>query len=230
MKIEVNKRLNIFVDETGDFGFDRRSASLYEISLVMHEHIDRIDSQVASLNNKFSMLGFSGMLHMGDLVTGHGDYVGMEISERRKIFTTFYAFSKTVTTWYYSIFVEKKDVTSPKGLSSRLESQLVLLLTEYLSYFQQFDEIVIYYDDGQTQIGRILNKVFSQLSGYRKIKDFDRKEKKLFQVADMMTYIDKLLYKYRHHIKFSRTEKRFFSDRDIANLLREREKKSLKKR
>ena len=228
MRIELNRRLNVFVDETGDFGFEKRSASLYEISLILHEHNDRIDDQVTSLNGKFSTLGFDGILHMGDLVTGHGDYTGMEISERRKIFTTFYAFSKTVNTHYCSVVVEKKNLKTPKELSSRIENKLSVFLTENLNYFQQFDEIVIYYDNGQTQIGKILNKVFSQLSGYRKVSNFNKKEKKLFQVADMMTYLDKLIYKYKNHIKFSKTEARFFSDRDVKTLLREREKKNLR--
>ena len=228
MKIEVKRRLNIFVDETGDFGFEKRSASIYEISLVLHEHSERIDGQVDSLNGRFSVLNFDGILHMGDLVTGHGDYMGMEIPERRKIFTTFYAFSKTVKTQYHSIVVEKKNLNTPKTLSSRLENELSLFLTENLGYLQQFDEIVIYYDNGQAQIGKILDNVFSQLSGYRKVSDFNKKEKKLFQVADMMTYLDKLIYKYRNHIKFSKTEARFFSDRDVKTLLREREKKNLR--
>lgn len=227
MKIRLKRRLNIFIDETGEFGFGKRSAHIYELSLVLHEHSERIDSQVNALNSRFLMLGFSGIIHMGDLVTGHGDYTGMEIPERRKIFTTFYAFSKTINTRYHSIVVEKKGIKTPKVLSSRIEDKLSLFLTENLAYFQQFDEIVVYYDDGQAQIGKILNKVFSKLSGYRKISDFDKREKKLFQVADMMTYLDKLLYKYKNHIKFSKTETRFFSDRDVKNLLRERERKNI---
>lgn len=36
------KRLNIFVDETGEFGFDKGASELYGISFTFHEHQDSI--------------------------------------------------------------------------------------------------------------------------------------------------------------------------------------------
>ncbi len=225
MKVEVNKRLNIFVDETGEFGFGKHSATLSGISLVLHEHRTKINEQVYILNNRLSQINFSDMIHMGDLVMGRNNYSVMTISERRKIFTTLYSFSKLVNTSYYSVIIDKKKIATARELCIKIENQLSLFLTENLNYFQQFDEIVIYYDDGQAPIGRILDKVFGELSGYRKVTIFDHQEKKLFQVADMLTYVDKLIYKYNHHINFSKTEERFFSDRHIRNLVRERKKK-----
>ena len=229
MKIEVSKRLNVFVDETGELGFSKKSATVSGITMVIHEHSSGIDAQVQNLTTAFSTLGFSKIFHMGDLVMGRNDYKDMAIPERRKIFTTFYRFSTKVNTSYYSILVDKKNMTSLKKFCTQVESQLGAFLTDNLEYFQSFDEIVIYYDDGQAPIGKVLARVFGQLYGYRKVTDFDHFEKKLFQVADMMTFIDKLLYKYKNHIKFTKTEERFFSPKDIKKLLRERENKNLKK-
>ena len=51
--------------------------------------------------------------------------------------------------------------------------------------------------------------------GYEQISDFDHQEKKLFQVADMLTYVDKIIYKYKHGIKLTKTETAFFDIRHI---------------
>lgn len=36
------KRLNIFVDETGEFGFDKGTSELYGVSFTFHEQTDDI--------------------------------------------------------------------------------------------------------------------------------------------------------------------------------------------
>ena len=55
--------------------------------------------------------------------------------------------------------------------------------------------------------------------------DFDHKEKRLFQVSDMLTFIDKYDYKYKHKMKFTKGEKVFFTDNDMRRILKELSKK-----
>ena len=40
------KRLNIFVDETGEFGFGNGASELYGVSFTFHEHNDDIMSEL----------------------------------------------------------------------------------------------------------------------------------------------------------------------------------------
>lgn len=97
------------------------------------------------------------------------------------------------------------------------------LALSHLDYFQQFDEIKMYYDGGQAQLGRLIDDAFGKLIGYHREDTFDHQDKKLFQVADMLTYVDKVIHKYDNGIKFSNTERTFFGGRTV-----ERTKKELR--
>ena len=46
------KRLNIFVDETGEFGFGNESSELYGISFTFHEQDDDIMKELNNLKLK----------------------------------------------------------------------------------------------------------------------------------------------------------------------------------
>ncbi|MBR3253747.1 hypothetical protein IKF86_00670 [Candidatus Saccharibacteria bacterium] len=224
MRIQLQKRLNIFADETGEFGFTKGSARFYGVSFVFHEQDDSISKYVNELNVRLGLLDFYSMVHMGDLVSGHEDFAGMDIAERRRIYTQLYRFSTKVPAKYHSVIIDKKAFNDDTLLSEAIERELQKFVLDHLAYLQQFDEIKVYYDGGQKQLGKIIDEVFSKLSGYHRESNFDHLEKKLFQVADMLTYTDKLIYKYNKNIKFSNTEKGFFDVKTIIRIKRELKK------
>ena len=53
-----------------------------------------------------------------------------------------------------------------------------------------------------------------------------KKEKRLFQVSDMLTYIDKYDYKYKNKMSFTKGEKFFFSTEEIRKILKKLNKKN----
>ena len=53
------------------------------------------------------------------------------------------------------------------------------------------------------------------------VVEFDHVEKKLFQVADMLTYVDKLIFKYNKRMKPSMTECAFFTSKQIRTIINE---------
>ena len=73
----------------------------------------------------------------------------------------------------------------------------------------------MYYDNGQEALGKILDSIFVKFRGFEHRTCFDHKEKRLFQVSDMLTYIDKYDYKYRNKMKFTKGEKYFVTDYEI---------------
>ena len=77
----------------------------------------------------------------------------------------------------------------------------------------------MYYDNGQEILGTILDTVFNRFENYLHVDDFNHKEKRLFQVSDMLTYIDKYDYKYKHKIPFTKGEKYFFRKEEIRKIL-----------
>ncbi len=92
-------------------------------------------------------------------------------------------------------------------------------------YFQKFDKIVMYYDNGQEVLGTMLDSIFLRFDDFEHRVDFNHKEKRLFQVSDMFTYIDKYDYKYKNKMFFTKIEKYFFSFEEIRKILKELNKK-----
>jgi hypothetical protein len=99
------------------------------------------------------------------------------------------------------------------------------MIKDHENYFEKFDQIVMYYDNGQETLGTILDSIFLRFDGFEHRIEFDHKEKRLFQVSDMLTYIDKYHYKYKHKMEFTRGEKYFFTTADIRKILKELSKK-----
>lgn len=79
------KRLNIFVDETGEFGFEKGASRLYGISFTFHEQDCDITRELNSLNNRLSNLGYTNMIHMADLIMKRGDYSSFGLKKRKEI-------------------------------------------------------------------------------------------------------------------------------------------------
>ena len=219
------KRLNIFVDETGEFGFDDGSSRLYGVSFTFHEQNDDISPELNILNNNLSKLGYNGMIHMADLILRRGDYTHFDIIKRKKIFNAIYQFSRRIKVKYTSIFVDKKYNKSIRLLRKALITEIRDIVNSNIDYFKRFDRIVMYYDNGQENLSVILESIFDVFDNFEHIVEFDHVEKRLFQVSDMLTFIDKYDYKYKNKISISKSEKFFFSNEEIRRVLKELNKK-----
>ncbi|MBQ2937425.1 MAG: hypothetical protein IJE05_00840 [Clostridia bacterium] len=55
----IIKRLNIFIDESGDFGFVKGSSDLYAVSFTLHESSDSIESELKYLNERLTRFKLS---------------------------------------------------------------------------------------------------------------------------------------------------------------------------
>ena len=219
------KRLNIFVDETGEFGFGNESSELYGISFTFHEQDIDIMPQINKLNSRLEKLGYTNMIHMADLIMRRGDYRGFDIAKRKSIFNSIYQFSRRISVKYKTIIVDKKYTDNVRILRQKLSIEINNMIKEHENYFSKFDKIVMYYDNGQEILGTILDSIFYRFDSFEHRIDFDQKEKRLFQVSDMLTYIDKYDYKYKNKLSFSKSEKYFFGFEEIRRILKEINKK-----
>ena len=219
------KRLNIFVDETGEFGFGKGASRLYGVSFTFHEHTDDITTELRKLNFRLSQIGYTNMIHMADLIMHRGDYSKFNIDTRKGIFKSIYHFSRKIPVKYYTIIIDKKYSNKIVHLRQDLAYEINKMIKEHEKYFEKFDKIVMYYDNGQETLGIILDSIFSRVEGFEHRIEFNHKEKRLFQVSDMLTYIDKFDYKYKNKISFTKGEKYFFTYDEIRKILRELNKK-----
>lgn len=219
------KRLNIFVDETGEFGFGKGSSALYGVSFTFHEQDDDIMPELSKLNDRLNRIGYTNMIHMADLIMRRGDYAKFSIESRKSIFNSIYQFSRRIPVKYYTIIIDKKYTDNSRVLKQSLSSEINTMIKNHEFYFSKFDKIVMYYDNGQEILGTILDSIFLRFYGFEHRVEFDHKEKRLFQVSDMLTYIDKYDYKYKNKMPFTKGEKYFFTINEIRKILKELNKK-----
>ena len=219
------KRLNIFVDETGEFGFGTGASALYGVSFTFHEHDDDIMPELNKLNDRLSRIGYTNMIHMADLIMGRRDYKNFDIPVRKSIFNAIYQFSRRIPVKYKTIIIDKKYIGNVTMLKQQLSYEINKMINDSNKYFNKFDKIVLYYDNGQEDLASVLESIFSRFDGFEHRIDFDHKEKRLFQVSDMLTFIDKYDYKYKNKMSFTKGEKYFFSIDEMRKTLKELNKK-----
>ena len=78
-------------------------------------------------------------------------------------------------------------------------------------YFNQFDVVKIYYDNGQIEVTRILSSVFNSLLDNVEFKRVIPSNYRLFQVADLICTLKLVELKAEDHA-LSKSEKYFFGD------------------
>lgn len=79
------KELSVFVDESGDFGEYDYHSPFYIISLVFHDQVYDISSDLAHLENSLNNIGWAKhCIHAGPIIRSEEEYRGVTLDERRK--------------------------------------------------------------------------------------------------------------------------------------------------
>lgn len=219
--IQIKKRLNIFIDESGDFGFTKGSSELYGVSFTIHESNDSIINDLEYLNNRLKANSYDGMIHLADLVARRGDYAHFELQQRKNIFWSIFYFAKRVKVKIHSIIIDKRFKNNKVQLNKELAIQIGAFFNSISDYMNEFEKVVIYYDNGQEALGAIIDTLLIAKSNVEHRIEFNHQEKRLFQVSDMLTFIDKIAYKHYNDIAMTKAEKYFFSVKDILGIMRQ---------
>jgi len=194
--------LSIHVDESGDFGeFSSKYAPQYIFTLVFHEQEHEIKDDIKHLDKEMANLGyFNHVIHTGPLIRKEDVYCNLSPNERRTIFTRLFFFTKKLPVTYKSFLIERKEYPDETQLQRRINELLSRFIDEHLSYFIDFDQIILYYDNGQTQLAHELMDAFGSKTGnlHRK-PDVRPRKYKLIQVADMICTLALLDYKAEHN-------------------------------
>ena len=220
--------LSIFVDESGDFGTYEPHAPFYLFTLVFHNQGNAIDDQINHLEHGLSDLGFDvkHCFHAGPIIRREEDYQYLSITERRKCLNRIMTFAKSCEISYITFSVEKKHMSDSLSLTVALSKQLSAFIREEYAFFAQFDKIIVYYDNGQVELNKLLASVFAVMlpqTEFRKVMPTDCR---LFQVADLFCTLELVCLKDGHRI-MSKSEESFFgSMRDMRkNYLKPMHKK-----
>lgn len=206
------KELSIFVDESGDFGKYSENCPYYIISLVLHNQKNCIKEQVAKLDLSLADMGLVNYtIHAGPLIRREKSYVTNSLEDRRKIFNKLFHFTRNVDIKYKNFVVEKRQCKNILDITATISKQLSAFIKENLEYFNKYDKIIIYYDNGQIQLTNILVSIFSTFfidnCEFRNVLPRDYK---LFQLADLICTLALILHKLDQNKKLSQSELLFF--------------------
>ena len=167
------------------------------------------------------------MIHLADLVAKRGEYSNFNLEQRKNIFWSIFHFSRRVPVKIHTITVDKRYKNSKTQLNKELAISINDFFNSINDYMNQFEKIVIYYDNGQEALGAIIDTLLINKNNIEHRIDFNHKEKRLFQVSDMLTFVDKIIYKHNYNMKMTRAETYFFSVKDILGIIRQLKNKRL---
>lgn len=211
------RELSIFVDESGDFGCYERHAPYYIVTMVLHDQRIDISEAIRRLDESLAYLGYAGgqAIHTEPLIRRENPYQNYRPNERRAIFSRLYYFTLNCDIKYKSFIFKKSEYRDIFKLEARMAREISGFIRENLPYFQSFEKVILYYDNGQHELNRILNTVLAtELTDYD-VRRVQPNDYKLFQVADLICTLE-LLEQKMNDKQMSKSELLLFhSKRDL---------------
>ncbi|MBQ9608679.1 MAG: DUF3800 domain-containing protein [Lachnospiraceae bacterium] len=207
----MDKTLSIFIDESGDFGDFDSKAPYYMVAMVLHNQQIDISDNIYNLDLKIADLGFPPhAIHVGPIIRKESIYERYDDPEnRRRLLNALYHFARRLDIKYLCPYVKKSESDDFIQLNAKLSRAISGQLRDNFDYFDSFDNIIVYYDNGQNELTKILTSVFNSLFTnveFRRVKPSDYK---LFQVADLICTWELLALKAEDNA-FSKSETEMF--------------------
>ena len=202
--------LSIFIDESGDFGETRDSRDYYLVTFVFHEQSKDISSELNKLDENIKRLDKEiEYIHTGPIIRREGIFEEYSLDERRQIIYKLFNFAIKCPVKYFTIAIKRKEASDKVELSGKLGKSISQMLNEYNDYMNSFDKVIVYYDNGQRELGSILNAIFSIKLSNVEFRKADPREYRLLQVADLFCTIELMKIK-RDESRLSKSEEKFF--------------------
>ncbi len=225
------KILSVFIDESGDFGKLNLQSPYYYVALVLHDQSIDIAKNIHNLETHMEYLGYpQHAIHTGPIIRREQFYKTERMDSRRALFNALFHFMRKLDIHYLCPKIDKRNCQdTPLAYTAKLARVLAEELRANAEYFNSFDLIVNYYDNGQGELTKIIATVFSSLFENVELRQVRPADYKLFQVADLICTMELTKDKAEAN-NLSRSELEFFhSAKDFTkNLYRQLEKKKLK--
>jgi len=202
--------LSCFVDETGDYGEFDSHCPYYMVSVVLHDQSESIEAQLSGMEQYLSDLGYPHhAIHAGPLVRRESDYVYLQMEDRKKIFNLLFNFARKVPIRYFCAKVRKSECRDADDLDAKLTKAIMNEVQRNEAFWNSFDKIIIYYDNGQKALKRILNITFNSIFSDVEVRKVQPADYRLFQVADLFCTLELTFAKIEMGL-FSKSEDEFF--------------------
>lgn len=203
------RELSIFADESG--GQDGHS-KYYVLTLVFHDQDFDIANNIEKHRQGILDRGLKDIpFHAGPLLNGHDDYANMSFKERKSYFTLFHIDVQHLPIRYHTFLYKRSELAGKDAFVVRMRRDITNLLFDNLEYFQSFDKVKVYYDDGQAIVAKALHMAVEYVLSkesvlYRKTNSSDFM---LAQAADMLCALELTAHKFRNKEQ-TRTDEKMF--------------------
>lgn len=204
--------LSVFIDESGDVG---SCSDYYLVTLIFHDQNDDIAFDIERYRRALwdSHLE-ERTFHFTPVLRGHDQFASLDLGRRKSYFARFRLFVEKAPFRYRSFMYKKSCFRSIYRLAEQIERDLVGFFNEHLAFFQSFDRVKIYYDNGQIVVKHAVHQAIhtclaSNAAIYRNAVP---KDYYMAQVADYVCGIELAALRYERHADGA-TDRRFFGDR-----------------
>ena len=225
----TEKVLSVFIDESGDFGTYDYHAPYYLVTMVLHDQSVDVSANINTLEEHMRNLGYEHhAVHTGPLIRRESVYVNDMMENRLKLFNSLFHFARKLDFKYICVKIKKSECPDVITMTAKLSKAIADAIRSRTEFWEQYDRVIVYYDNGQMELTKILTSVFSTLYAhidFRKVKPVDYR---LFQVADLVCTME-LLEEKAESNSFTKSERDFLgSPRDFKkNQLKYLKKKQL---
>lgn len=206
------KILSIFIDESGDFGPYEAHAPYYLVSMILHDQNTDITENIKLFDAHLINLGYQHhAIHTGPLIRRESVYSNDLMEERKHLFNALFNFARRLDFQYSYIKVKKSECPDVIAMTSKISKSLADVLRHNESFWNSFDKVIIYYDNGQIELTKILTSVFSTLYTHVEFRKAKPVDYKLFQIADLICTMELLAEKAETN-SFTHSEMEFFDN------------------
>ena len=148
------REISIFVDESG--GQDGHS-KYYVLTLVFHDQSFNLKEHLTRHRKGLADRGLDEVpFHAGPIMTGHDDFEYMDFETRKSYLTLFFISVQKLPITYQTFLYKRKEVGGSTQLATKMKRDIITLLFDNLEFFQSYDKVKIYYDNGQEIVAHAL--------------------------------------------------------------------------
>lgn len=208
----AEKVLSIFIDESGDFGPYEKHNPYYLVAMVAHDQCMDLSMEIEKMNHYIIQNGREiHAIHVGPLIRRESIYENELVEDRKHLFNLLYNFVRRVDIQYISCSIKKSECSDEVEMTSKLTKAMAGKLRDNDAFFRQFDRIIVYYDNGQVQLTKIITSLFNALFTDVEVRKVRPVNYKLFQVADLVCTMELLALKAEQN-GLSNSELEFFGN------------------
>lgn len=203
------KELSVFVDESGT---QEGKAVFYVVTYVLHDQADDIVGTVVRYERSLAERGLPDIpFHATPLLRAHDAYAHLDMATRKRCLSAFGVFVQQLPIRYRSFVYRSSEYGTPERLQALIRRDLAALMVDSLEFFQAYDCVKLYYDEGQPAVSNALRAAFEYVLSKQAFinRDSTYRTLRLAQVADYLCAIELTAAKFECHCETS-TDVKFF--------------------